>query len=343
MSPFVFQLLAALAAALAVGLVLWPIARARRRGLYAALVVAAAVLTVGLYRLLGEPAALDPAATAPPSSLEDGVRQLQAALARDPDRADGWALLGRSQMELGRADEGAKAYQRAVELAPQDSGLLAEAAQARALADPQHLFDETGRGWLQRARELDPDNQRVRWLWGVVQRQQGDNAGAVQTWESLLPGIDPAAASALREQIAAARTAAGLPAPAAPADAAADTPAAAASGLPVRVELDPQWAARVRLDPDATVFVIARVPGEPMPVAVQRHRLSALPLQITLGDGDSPMPTRKLSSLQQVEVLARLSASGSANRQPDDLESPVQPVSLPASAPVVLRLGGTAD
>ena len=63
-----------------------------------------------------------------------------------------------------------------------------------------------------------------------------------------------------------------------------------------------------------------------------------LPLDIVLDDGDSPMPTAKLSSLQEVEVLARISATGSANRGPGDLESRPVRVRLPATAPVALDI-----
>ncbi|WP_430543307.1 c-type cytochrome biogenesis protein CcmI/CycH, partial [Xanthomonas sacchari] len=104
--------------------------------------------------------------------------------------------------------------------------------------------------------------------------------------------------------------------------------------------LDPAFAARVRLRGDASVFVIARVPGgPPMPVAVQKHPLQALPLRVTLSDADSPMPTQKLSQLKQVQVIARLSASGNAMRQDGDLESAPVTVTLPATAPVELVIG----
>ncbi|WP_017907873.1 c-type cytochrome biogenesis protein CcmI/CycH, partial [Xanthomonas sp. SHU 199] len=116
--------------------------------------------------------------------------------------------------------------------------------------------------------------------------------------------------------------------------------APATAGLTVAVSLDPAFAARVRLRGDASVFVIARVPGgPPMPVAVQKHPLQALPLRVTLSDADSPMPTQKLSQLKQVQVIARLSASGNAMRQDGDLESAPVTVTLPATAPVELVIG----
>src|SRR3546814_4960735 len=72
-------------------------------------------------------------------------------------------------------------------------------------------------------------------------------------------------------QIDAARQEAGLaPLPAAQAPAAAAT--ATATALTVKVSLDPDFASRVRLRGDASVFVIARIPdGPPMPVRSAEH------------------------------------------------------------------------
>src|SRR5690606_31615334 len=173
-------------------------------------------------------------------------------------------------------------------------------------------------------------------------RQRGEDAQAAATWESLLPVVDASTAAALRTQIALAREAAGLPPMAdAPATAATDAgDADKATGVRVRVRLDPDFAARVRLPGDAVVFVSARAAGgPPMPVAVERHALRDLPLDLVLDDGDSLMPTAKLSALDEVEISARISATGSANRSEGDIESPSMRVRLPAGEPVELVLG----
>lgn len=333
----VFLLVAAVMATTAIGAVLWPLLQSGRRSTWLILVATMVVATLGMYRLLGTPDALQTPTVSAPQSLEEGVIRLQAALQADPQRADGWALLARSQNELGRKTEAAASYLRAVQLAPDEPGLLLEAAQARAqIAD--HQFDDTALQWLQQARQLAPENERALWLIGIVQRQRGQNKEAAQTWESLLPRLEPAAATALRTQIDSARAAAGL-APAERPAAPTATPGAA-NTITVSVMLDPDFAARVRLRGDASVFVIARIPaGPPMPVAVQRHRLQGLPLTITLSDADSPMPTQRLSALHEVEVFARLSASGDATRQPGDIDSLPQRVSLPVGAPIKITLG----
>ncbi|MCW0371518.1 tetratricopeptide repeat protein [Xanthomonas sacchari] len=328
-------------AALVFAVVLWPLRGGGRNGaVLAVAILALGVATAALYALVGTPRALQAQNREAPRTLEDGVKQLQAALAKDPNRADGWALLGRSQMSLGHNAAAAAALARAVRLAPEQAPLLIEAAEARAMANPQRQFDDQALAWLQHALQLAPGSERGAWFLGIAQRQRGQDAAAAATWEALLPRVDAATAAALRPQIDAARSAAGLPAlPTAGATAQPDK-APATAGLTVAVSLDPAFAARVRLRGDASVFVIARVPGgPPMPVAVQKHPLQALPLRVTLSDADSPMPTQKLSQLKQVQVIARLSASGNAMRQDGDLESAPVTVTLPATAPVELVIG----
>jgi cytochrome c-type biogenesis protein CcmH len=129
--------------------------------------------------------------------------------------------------------------------------------------------------------------------------------------------VDAQAAVPLRTQIDAARAEAGLP-PLPP-------PAAAPvqGGLKVKVTVAPALAAKVPAD--ATLFVIARqAGGPPMPVAVEKLAAKDFPREVTLDDGDSPMPTMKLSQLDKVEVLARISASGNAMPQHGDLEATAQ-------------------
>lgn len=247
-------------AATAVGLVvLWPLRATGRRAPFLVMVVAVGVAGSALYYLVGTPEAATPTArTGEPASLRDGVVELQRALERDPQRADGWALLGRSQQALGNLPEANRAFARAVQLAPDEPELLVEAAQTRAQADPAKQFDDTGLQWLRHAQRLAPGSERAGWLIGIALRQRGQDAEAAATWEALLPRLDPGAATALREQIAIAREKAGLPAAATP-------PAAttAATALTVTVALDPEFAARARLRDDASIFVIARVPGGP--------------------------------------------------------------------------------
>lgn len=267
--------------------------------------------TALLYFMIGTPAALDPVHREPPKTIDDAIAQLQAELERNPDQPEGWRVLARALASEGRSAEALAAYAQAIERAP-DAEVLTEAAETRARAHPQRLFDGEAVAMLRRALELQPAHQRARWFLGISQRQSGQAAEAARTWEPLLAVVDAQTAATLRPQIDAARAAAGL-APLAPSD------AAPASGLVVQVALSPALAAS--LPNDATVFVIARAPGAVMPVAVERIQAASFPLEVRLDDNDSLMPTARLSQLPRVEVLARISRSGQANAQSGDLAS----------------------
>ena len=316
---------------------LWRDSRPLALGAFAVLCLA----TFALYRALGTPAALAPeavAAAAAPMTLDAAVAQLQAELKRNPAQPEGWRLLGKSLAALQRYDESRDAFAQAMKLLPDDPDLLVEAAQSRLYASQDRKLDSEAVALLRRALVLKPDHQRGLWFLGLAQRQEGQPAAAAKTWESLLGMVEAGTASTLRQQINAARSEAGLPL--LPAAIAAETASAAGTTLKVKVSLDPDFAARARLHGDASVFIIARAPdGPPMPVAAQKHRLQDLPLNVTLSDADSPMPTQKLSDLQEVEVFARISASGDATRQEGDLDSKPVRVALPANAPVELVLG----
>lgn len=323
--PYSF-IAAALATGLAVlGLAFWPLIR-RRPAIGGALAGAALVIVSALYLLVGTPAALDPSNVRAPETLASAVQRLEAELARNPNQPDGWRLLADAYRAEQRPADVARALGQAVRYAPGDADLLTQAAEARALADPGRRFDADAVALLRRALAVRPDHQRSRWFLGVAQRQAGRAADAAATWEPLLAAVDPATSNALRVQIDAARKDAGLPSLP---DAALPKPRA----LTVAVSIAPVVARD--LPPDAAVFVIAREPGgAPMPVAAKRLAVADLPAEVTLTDADSPMPTRRLSQLSQVEVVARLSRNGTANAQAGDLESPAR--TTPAGSRVEL-------
>lgn len=303
---------ALLLGALALAYVFSPLLR-QRPAVGAALVVAGLVATGGLYLLVGTPDALDPSRRETPRTLDAAIVRLEQELRRDPRQVEGWRLLADAYLANQRPADAARALGRAVELQPRDPDLLAQAAEARALAAPDRRFDAQALDLLRRALQMDPTHQRAAWFLGVAQRQAGQAADAARTWEALLARVDASTATALRTQIQAARKDAGLPP-------LPDAPAASAGAIRVSVDIAP--ALRRRLPADATVFVLAGTPdGPPMPVAVERLRLADLPATVDLDDADAAMPTRRLSQVGPVQVLARASASGSANAAAGDLES----------------------
>ena len=103
------------------------------------------------------------------------------------------------------------------------------------------------------------------------------------------------------------------------------SPANSAQAIEVNVSITPDLLAKT--SSEQTIFIYAQaLNGPPMPIAVARKKVSELPLVVTLDDSMAMMPTRKLSSFDQVRIAARISQSGSALPATGDLQGKVEPV-----------------
>jgi cytochrome c-type biogenesis protein CcmH len=88
-----------------------------------------------------------------------------------------------------------------------------------------------------------------------------------------------------------------------------------------------------KLDSAATVFIFARdAKGAPMPIAIARATVNQLPYTYHLNDSSAIMPDHKLSTAQEVVVVARISKSGDAKQQAGDLQGVTKPFTLDGSA-----------
>ena len=172
---------------------------------------------------------------------------------------------------------------------------------------------------------------------GSVTRAAGDLEAIAQV--ALESGRTAPAFLELGEASAVAATVRTLP---------ANHPPVGGHGLTAPAASEKQITARVLLAADtvgeiaaeSAVFGMARQPeGMPMPLAVKRLPVSALPATVTLGDADAMMPMHRLSAAQDIVVFARLSRAGTADAAAGDLESEKVPLSqddLPVS--IELRL-----
>jgi cytochrome c-type biogenesis protein CcmH len=225
------------------------------------------------------------------------------------------------------------AYAKATALRPDDSDLSVEYAEALLRSSADHRFPPNAVAMLEAAAEKNPQNQRALFFLGINQMQSNQPAQAAATWEKILPQLAPDTAAALRKQIDQARAAAKLP----------PLPEVAADlgpALAITVNIEPTLANLVA--PGDILYLFARGPdGQGPPLAAKRIVVDRLPLQATLSDADSPMPTAKLSSQATVLVMARLSKSGNAQASSGDVESDAATVTLAGAKPITLMLDRT--
>jgi cytochrome c-type biogenesis protein CcmH len=293
----------------------------------------AAVLAAGIplgavvfYLVVGSPSALlqrDAGHQMTREKVEQMVARLADRLEKAPDDPEGWRVLGRSYSVMGRYPEAARAYERATALIPGDAGLLADYADALAMAQERSM-DGKPLELVNRALKIDPDQWKALALAGTAALERNDYKQAIAYWERLRKVL-PAGSGmeqSVEASIAEARALAGAkPAPKPKARAA--TPAHVAG----RVSLAQGLAARAA--PTDTVFIFARAAsGPPMPLAVLRRQVRDLPLDFTLDDTMGMAPNLKLSDFPEVIVGARVSRSGSATTQSGDLRGQSKPVKI---------------
>jgi cytochrome c-type biogenesis protein CcmH len=302
----------------------------RSRGTLAAAVVAAAVPLLGftVYVLVGSPAAIERGEVPHPSAaqVEAMVERLAERLRENPEDAEGWRLLGRSNAVLGRYAEAAEAYAKAAARAPRDAQLLADLADVLAMARGQTLQGEPEKLVL-RALELEPNNLKALALAGTAAYERRDFAAAAALWERMLPHVAPGSedARSIRDNIAEARSLA------------QQKPAAPSASASVQGTVTLSENLKDKAAPEDTVFVFARAAeGPPMPLAVARARVRDLPYRFRLDDSMAMTPAMKLSSFPKVIVTARISKSGSASAQAGDLQGASAPVANDANAVAVV-------
>lgn len=312
--------------------------RGQRRGWLVALALLLLIPSAAmvLYARLGNPeAAAVVAANDASNAHEMSESQIAAMVANlaqrlkaHPDEAEGWVLLARSYAALGRFPDAADAYAHADALVPDNPELLADYADALAMAQGKRLAGKPTE-IVRRALTIDPQQKKALALAATAALEARDLDGALSYWRQLLAQFpqgseDARQIDAIVAEIESARRDPGVAGVTAKhpqrADQAVAAPPLAAGGAAIagRIDITPALAAKVALTD--TVFIFARaVDGPRMPLAVLRVAARELPKDFRLDDSMSMAAGAKLSSAAAVIVEARISKSGNALPQPGDL------------------------
>ena len=303
------------------------------------------IVAFALYFAVGNFQALLPGGASTPqqdahSISEEQIRELTARLAarmeKEPENVEGWIMLGRSYIALNEFDKAAKAYANAVARAGDDAALLADYADALAMAQGRRLEGEPEK-IIQRALAVDPQNMKALALAGSASFERRDYAGAIQYWERLLKFAPEGSefAQSVRASIDEARQLQAGGAKLAGASEAGKAEVVTQKSVSGVVRIAPALAARV--SPDDTLFVFARAAEGPrVPLAIVRAHGRDLPFEFTLDDSSAMAAGMNLSSQKSVVIAARISRSGSATPQAGDLEGTSQPVAVGTTGITVL-------
>lgn len=169
-----------------------PAASALRRRVAAGIILGLVpVGGLGVYLALGSPRLPDQplearlAVSPETASLEQLVVTVETRLAANPDDGRGWEAIAPVYLRAGRPADARLAYANALRLlgsTPSREAGFGEAAAAAAdgvvTADAKAAFT--------RARAADPGSAKARYFLGLAKDQDGDHAGALAEWGSLL-------------------------------------------------------------------------------------------------------------------------------------------------------------
>jgi cytochrome c-type biogenesis protein CcmH len=266
-------------------------------------------------------------------SMDQVTASLEARLASNPNDLEGWRMLGRTYLVGGNAAKAAQAYEKASALAPQkDMALELDLAEALVLTDDPAV-QQRARAIVDAALLADASNQKALWYQGLMAARAGDTETAKKSWTALLAANPPAEIRGVIEnqlKELGVEVAAG----AAPAMVAGGTgggmsagPMVGAGGgeaapqgstIRISVKVDPALAAQVK--PGVTLFVAAREPGIPgPPIAATRITTDDLPATVVLSDANTMIEGRDLSSVNDVEIVARVAFGGTPMTASGDL------------------------
>lgn len=309
------------------------------------LAVVIPVLAISLYYHLGTPQQLEPQIAGHASgperqgdlpSVEEMLTALNDRLAENPDDAEGWYLLGRTQMALKGYSQAATAYDKVYKLIGDQPMVLLSLADALSMAAGGDMSGRPAE-LVRKAVKLDPTNTTALWLAAMVEDQDGNYNKSLQYWSLLEPLVQDDPSS--REQVASLKAKtlqkAGGSVNVAKVENSAVAGPATAAAISVKLSLAPELKGKV--GPEESMFVFARaIEGPRMPLAAVRLKVKDLPLTVTLSDAQAMTPQMKLSNFKEVLVGARISRSGSANAGSGDIQGEVAPVKVEKGSAIEL-------
>ncbi|MGI5310077.1 c-type cytochrome biogenesis protein CcmI [Rheinheimera sp. WS51] len=228
---------------------------------------------------------------------------LRTKLAKEGDDAIAWMLLGRIYLSQGMPEQAVDAFEKALQLTPDRIPVLLSYSQALIIVGDEHSLALAGRA-VARILLQEPKNSDALSLMALIAYENGDLEEAKQAWTALLAELetDDPRYQAVQQRLS---------------ELGVDVDTATRR-ITVDLYVDP---ALQEANPDATLFLFARAKeGPALPLAVQRIPLVAGQQQLVLQESMAMQPGWSLANADQIEVVARMSLSGTVEQRPGDVQ-----------------------
>lgn len=251
------------------------------------------------------------------------IKKVKSRLSSKPNNESLLFLLGELSTITGDFEEAVTTYRNLKEMFPESAEVAAQLAQALFLRAGNVITPEM-RENTRRALELNPNLPDALGYAGIDSFQQGDYEQAITFWQLAVKQLDPSSTASqfLTQGIARAKLAL---------EQSGNTPseqAAIVAAPEIKVSVSVSEAVP-ELTGSETVFVYARAwQGAKIPLAMERLQVSDLPATVALDKDDAMMQGADITTASQLEVVARISKTGTAAPQPGDWIASFGPVIL---------------
>lgn len=219
--------------------------------------------------------------------------------------------MGFAYFELGNLEESLNAYEQAYKLSPKDPELLVEYASTIISANDNKFVPQAVE-LIKQALEINPDAADALYLSGMLAVSMKDFDLAKGLWRRALASLpDSSPDRKTLENILAEL------------EVITNTTPTSSTSITVSVDISEQ-VRNSRSKDDYLMIYAKAAKGIPMPIAIQRVKLKDFSGKVVLTDTNSVMSSNKLSQAGDVIIVARISSSGLAKKENNDIETSSQ-------------------
>ncbi|MFC3121966.1 c-type cytochrome biogenesis protein CcmI [Agaribacter flavus] len=242
-----------------------------------------------------------------------------------PKDPTGWKILGQVQLAIGRIEQSIAAYQRALELSPQDTDTRYKYANALMAAGTENSLKNAA-NQVQFLIAKDTTNKDYRLLLTVIATQLGNAELAGQNFAMIKGMMAPesnfyqslvvqlrrigveehylSSADTVNEQV--------------------DT----LTSIQIRVELSEKLTSKLPDNGFLIVFAQDAQSEVRIPLAVKRLALSSFPVNVTLSTENAMLAGRTLDTVESVKLTARVSRDADVMAASGELEGGIEAIPL---------------
>ncbi len=156
-----------------------------------AVVVLVPLASLALYRFAGQPEYRDQQlaermkASPEQQSVEELLAKAQTHLAKNPDDAKGWEVVAPILMRLGKYQEATTAIENIIRLKGEDADRLSALAETL-IYRSGGMITADARGLLEKALQLEPENNKARFYMALALQQENRFAEARAAWNAII-------------------------------------------------------------------------------------------------------------------------------------------------------------